>query len=269
VPDAIVEAMAIEIRRIGTPRLLLLAAAVAVAGCGSGATSPAPPAASPPAATVVPVPTASDSPTTAPSQNEQGGPLAEALVAALAADSLVTHLEQVATVTSTGTGATTVEATLSADIDGDDVALALHVTTPQGEQSQELRVIGDAAYTLDEGVWRAVPRSVVQPSLASLLVAVRFVDDATALRDVGVESIGGRDLHHLTASRAIPYTPASGGTGQYERFDVWVEDDGTPVLVKTAFSAESNGTKASGTTDFEFSKFGGPIEIVAPSTEPG
>jgi hypothetical protein len=114
-----------------------------------------------------------------------------------------------------------------------------------------------------------VPRSRVASTLENLFTSIRLVSDARDLREVGPETINGQALHHLTASRPIPYAPSSGGTGQYDVFDIWVMDDGTPVLAKTAFSAtDAAGNKGSGTTDFEFSKFGGPIEIVAPSVAP-
>ena len=263
--------MTIVIRRPVIPALFVLAGLIATAGCAASGASPVPPTASPAAPSALPVVTPAATPassaTVAPSLGQSGGPLAEALVAALTADPLILHVEQVASATATGAG--TVDVTLSADIDGDDLAFIYHIATPQGETSQELRVIGDQAYLLDGAAWKAVPRSVVQSSIDGMMEAIRFIDDPTMLRDVGVESIDGRDLHHLTASRTIDYTPAAGGTGQYDVFDVWVEEDGTPVLVKTAFSAESNGTKATGTTDFTFSDVGGPIEIATPSVAPG
>ena len=101
--------------------------------------------------------------------------------------------------------------------------------------------------------------------MAGLVQNMRLVTDPLDLRYVGVEEVDGRDLHHLTASRTIPYAPAAGGSGQYDVFDIWVEEDGTPVLAMTAFSAtDPNGVAVNGTTNFEFSNVGGPIEIVAP-----
>ena len=103
----------------------------------------------------------------------------------------------------------------------------------------------------------------------NLVNAMRLTTDPADLRYVGLETVEGRQLHHLTSSRPIPYTPANGGTGQYDVFDVWIEEDGTPVLARTAFSAtDAAGNKANGTTEFRYSKFGGPIQIVAPAVAP-
>ena len=59
---------------------------------------------------------------------------------------------------------------------------------------------------------------------------------------------------------------ASAGHGPFEASRaVRRSGDGTLMLAKTAFAAtDPNGVAVSGTTNFEFSNVGGPIEIVAP-----
>ena len=110
-----------------------------------------------------------------------------------------------------------------------------------------------------------MPRDVAEAEVAGLVQNMRLVTDPLDLRYVGAEEVDGRELHHLTASRAIPYAPGAGGSGNYDVFDIWIEEDGTPVLAKTAFSArDPTGVEVTGTTNFEFSNVGGPIEIVAP-----
>jgi hypothetical protein len=76
-------------------------------------------------------------------------------------------------------------------------------------------------------------------------------------------------VHRLTAAGLIPYNPSTGGTGEYQSLDVWVEDDGTPVRIDGAFTAiDPAGNEGSGTTRMTFSNFGQAVEIVAPSIEP-
>ena len=58
-----------------------------------------------------------------------------------------------------------------------------------------------------------------------------------------------------------------GQTGTYDTFDIWVEEDGTPVLANGQVSAIGPyGVEIKGTNEFRFSKFGGPIAIAAPKT---
>ena len=70
-----------------------------------------------------------------------------------------------------------------------------------------------------------------------LIQAVRPVADPSDLSYVGVETVDGRELHHLTANGMIAYRPAAGGTGNLDAFDIWVEEDRTPVLAKATLSA--------------------------------
>ena len=263
-----------------TARPLFLAVvllAATLTACGGTASSPAareapepstvatPAAASeaPPASVAPP----SEGPSTEdPPPADAGGPYAEALVAALAADPMVMHLEQVATATTT---LGDVEATMSGDFSGDDLDVALQITNAGQTVDMDMVVLGDTAYVRQgDADWASVPKEAAEAELAGLIQNIRLVTDPLDLLYVGVEEVDGRNLHHLTASRMIPYAPAAGGTGQYDVFDIWVEEDGTPVLAKTAFSAEASGMEVTGTTNFEFSNFGGPIEIKAPEDAP-
>lgn len=146
------------------------------------------------------------------------------------------------------------------------------MTIAGGGQNLQMDMVlldGEAFLSQDGGAWEAADSSLVQSSFDGFFETVRFIDDPADLAYKGIEPIDGRDLHRLTAVTEVPYSPASGGTGRYDRFDIWVEADGTPVLIRSAFSATgSNGEAVTGETDFEFSKFGGPIEIVAPEVGP-
>ncbi len=194
-------------------------------------------------------------------------PATSDIVAKFRAEPLVVHVEQVATAKTVALGTTTETAvTSSMDIDGDDVAISLTATAGDQRLQQALVVVGGKAFVRDGATnWRATEVSLVEGSVANLLASIRLVDDPAALRYVGPDDIDGQAVHRFTATRPIDYEPADGGSGRYDTFDLWVLDDGTPILVKTEFSVSTDaGKTGSGTTDFRFSKFGGPIDIVAP-----
>lgn len=217
-----------------------------------------------PSATAIATPTAAASPSRAALH---GDPHAVALVTALSSVPLITHLEQTAKAKQ-GNGMTA-DVTLSADISGDDMSLRLSTSFAGKTTRQDVVVVGDWAYTrTDGGAWSRSPRAISAAALDGVIKAIRLTDDPADLKYVGIETIDGRHLDHLTASRTIPYAPSSGSTGRFDAFDIWAEADGTPVLARTAFSATSNAVKITGTTESHYSKFGGPIEIAAPSVAP-
>jgi hypothetical protein len=229
--------------------------AIALVACGGTTPTPAPtagPSAAPTAAVVA-----------------SGAPSAESVVGKFQADPLTVHIDQTATAKTTALG-TTSETTVASSIDLDGADLSITVTARAGDQElrQGLVVVGDTAYVREgEADWRSTQASVVESTVTNLLDSVRLVEDAAALRYVGPDTVDGQALHHFTSTRNITYVPAQGGTGQYDVFDLWVLDDGTPVLVKTTFSVTTgDGSTGTGTTDFRFSKYGGPIDISAPTT---
>ena len=254
--------------RLVWPLLALVALLAACGGAtGSPAASEAPPsqaAASEPLATEAPPPSEASSPAA-----DAGGPYAEALVAALGAEELITHIEQEATVTTSVAPDTLITAMLAGDISGEDLAMEIMVSAPGVSQSTELVVVGDTAYTRLEGEdWMSGPRAAVADSLAGLLDNLRVVEDPNHLRYVGLEEYEGRQLHHLVGTTEVPYTPSTGGTGQFETLDVWMEEDGTPVTIRGDFTAvDGAGNRGEGTSEMRFSKFGEPVEIEAPEVE--
>jgi hypothetical protein len=255
-------------REIAIAALSALTLAVTLAACGGPAASSVPSQAP---ATPAPTPTA-ETAVSAPASpvGEFGGPFAEALVAALASDELTTHIEQTANVTASSGGSTVdVTATMSGDVAGADLAFVIGITSAGVESSQELRVVGETAYVKQGDAWQSAPRSVVAGALDGLMANIRLVSSAESLRYVGPEALDGQDLHRLTAVGQIPYLPSTGGTGQYDALDVWIEADGTPVLIKGTFSAiDAAGNEGTGSTEVAFSQFGGPITIEAPPVEP-
>ena len=252
------------------PALPLLLA-LFVGSCGGAVTSPVATEGPPTSAVATQAPASVAPPSSAhPSEPaDPGGPYAEALVAALGDDGLVTHIEQTATVTTNVAPDTLITATLKGDISGEDLVIAIDVSAPGVTQATELVVVGDTAYTRQAGDdWISVPRAAVADSLAGLLDNLRVVQDPNHLRYVGLEEFEGRQLHHLVAATDVPYTPSTGGTGQFETLDVWIEEDGTPVSIRGDFTAiDGAGNRGEGTSEMRFSKFGEPIEIEAPAVE--
>ncbi len=250
--------------------LLVAGAAVFLSTQGSGATpgpvagaSPSPPVSSP--GTSAP----DASPTTAP-----GGPIAEKMVAILHHDPFQSHIQEStvarSTTASPSAGVTTLRLTATAegDVSGPDVDLHVTGTGNGPAVDRQVVAVGDAAWIRPAGAaWAVHPRSEVASSIDGLLKTIALIDDPTQLVDLGVETVEGQALHHLTAATSIVYRSAD-AEGSYHTFDVWVTAEGVPVIAKASFDANQGTNQLVGNVDIHYSKVGGPITIEPPAGAP-
>ena len=100
-----------------------------------------------------------------------------------------------------------------------------------------------------------MPRNAeVQQELDAMYRTVRITDDPSALRYVGLETIDGQGLHHLTALPGrVPYT-----SGTFDALDLYVLADGTPVLMQGVFTNKAPGVTVVGKTAVKYSDLGVP-----------
>jgi hypothetical protein len=258
----------IALRSTGAARLIrvavVLALGVTVVGCdlvkvtAPASRSPAPSVAVPSAA-----------PSAASAADLVGHQYVLDTVKAFRSDPLVAHVVYAATLTSSQ-GSQTVKATvaMTLDLSGRELKSVFVIKSGGKSTQAELVVVGKNAYARSGGgAWTKAPRNGVEKDVSDTIAGMRLIDDPRDLRYVGPETIDARQLQHLTADRKIPYQASNGATGQYDTFDIWITEDGTPVLVKATYSAKQGSISVKGTTRFGFSKFGGPIKIVAPKTK--
>ena len=191
---------------------------------------------------------------------------AEALVAALTTDPLVLHMVQTAKLKGLyELDGESASMTATLDISGRDMDIHIVSKSAGKTTKMDLVVVGKTVYGRAGGdPWKKVRRSDFEQDIADVVRDLQLIRNPAYLTYVGVETIDKRKLHHLKANRKFPY--ATGAvSGTYDKFDVWIKEDGTPVIVKGKISAVgAYGLEVSGTTEMRFSKFGGPIKIVAP-----
>ena len=217
------------------------------------------------AAPPTPVPaTARPAPTPAPSV-DLSAKYAKAMMAAFEADPLVLHVVQTVKATAAYEAESEkVDSTMTLDLSDRDLNMHLETTAAKKTTKADLIVVGTAVYArVGKDHWSQGARSNFEQSIADIAEALQPVRKSTYLGYVGVEPIDKRQLVHLTAVKAFPYIAADGQRGTYDSFDIWVEEDGTPVLARGKISmVGAYGMEIKGTSELRFSKFGGPIEIV-------
>jgi hypothetical protein len=233
---------------------LVVTLALAVLACTGSAPSAAPPS---PRLTLTPTPSV-----------DVGALYAKAAVVAFASDPLILHVVQTAKLT-VSDGKKSVKENMSMTMDLSDRDMNASVLTKTaGKTTTDLDIVavGKSVYAREgNGRWRSGPRSIVEQNITDVIGAIPVIRDPAHLRYVGVETIDKRQLQHLTALRKITYMMSIGQKATFDTFDIWVEADGTPVLMKGKVSAIGPyGVEIEGTNELHFSKFDGPIKIEAP-----
>jgi len=235
---------------------LVLTCAFAVLAC-TGAAPPTPPPA-----------TAPPTPTPAPSV-DLSAKYAKAMIAAFTAEPLILHVVQTVKATAAyDAESKKIDATMTLDLSDRDLDMHLETTAAKKTTAMDMVVVGRAVYArIGSGHWTQGTRSNFEQSIADIVRALQPIKNPTYLSYVGVEKVDKQQLVHLTALKEFPYISADGQRGTYDSFDIWVKEDGTPVLAKGKISmVGAYGIEISGTSELRFSKFGGPIEIAAPKT---
>lgn len=230
--------------------------ALAVLGC-AGAATPTPAPATP-----------TPAPTPAPSV-DLSAKYANAMIAAFAAEPLVVHVEQsVKATASYDAESKKIDSTMTLDLSDRDLKMHLETTAEKKTTKIDMVVVGTSVYArVGNAHWQQGSRSNYEQSLSDIPRALQPIRNPAILGYVGVETVDKQKLVHLTAAKTFPYISADGQHGTYESFDIWVKDDGTPVVAKGKISmVGAYGMEIKGTSELRFSKFGGAIEIVAPKT---
>ena len=217
------------------------------------------------------VPSAADwrpGPTPVVASIDPGARYAKALVAALASDPLVLHAIQTTKATASYEYLSKkLDTTVTMDLSDRDFHMHTVTKSPAGKVNKaDLIVVGKAVYARFDGSrWTKSSRLDYERSTTDIVRAYQVVRNPLDLRWVGTETIDKRKLQHLTAVRDLPFLAMTGMTGTYTRFDIWVEEDGTPVLLKGTFTTVVDyGVEIEGKAEVRFSKFGGTIKITAP-----
>jgi hypothetical protein len=206
-------------------------------------------------------------PSSASSTAPPGGPIAEALVAALHKSPFVAHVDETTVARSTaGTTTVTVRAAAAGDVSGKNVSLHVTGTGAGPAVDQEVISVGDTAWIRPKGgAWVTHPRADAASAIDGLLQTIALVSDPNQLADLGVETLDGRSVHHLTAATTILYESGD-VAGSYQDFDVWVTAAGIPVRMKGSFAASEGDNALVGNVDIQYSQVGGPITIKPPKT---
>jgi hypothetical protein len=200
-----------------------------------------------------------------------GGKVAEAVIAALHADPFKAHVEESILASTITKGARiTITAKAVGDVSGKDAAIRTSGTGNGPPTDEQIVTVGDVAWLKETSAqtWEVHPRSVVAPSLDGLLSTIQPLDDPLQLQDLGVETLDGVSVHHLTAVGAVAYHSLNGIDGVYDNFDIWATAEGIPVDMKATFSEIQGIDSITGSTEVRYTKVGGPITITPPVGAP-
>ena len=221
------------------------------------------------AAPATPIPaTPTPAPTPTPSV-DLSAKYANAMIAAFAVEPLVVHVVQSVKATASYDADTKkIDSTMTLDLSDRDLSMHLETTAEKKTTKIDMVVVGTSVYArVGAAHWQQGSRSNYEQSIADIARALQPIRNPAILGYVGVETVDKQKLVHLTAAKTFAYISADGQRGTYDSFDIWVKDDGTPVLAKGKISVVgAYGIEIKGISELRFSKFGGPIDIAAPKT---
>ena len=154
-------------------------------------------------------------------------------------------------------------------LSGGDYERNLKVGAGSRVPTRSLRVVNDSAYSsTGTGPWFEAAFPAAGTDLGSVLRSIKTV------KDLGVETKDGQQLHHLVATDVALPPAVLGLTDKTIKdvtgtLDFWVTDEGMPKIV----SATGNWTQASGkdpaapatlNAEFALSNVGGTVDLPAP-----
>ena len=223
-------------------------------------------ACSPKGPTPPPVPVAHPGPTPARSLDPELK-YAYAMIAKFASDPLVFHVVQTIRLTATGdTESVKVTGSITMDASDGNTKVDMVLKAAGKTIKMDQIAIGSSVWgRVGGGRWTKGSLSTYEQDISDTVRALQPIRDPAHLTYVGVDTIDKQKLRHLTANRKFPYVMADGQRGMYDKFDIWVQEDGTPYLAKGKVSViGAYGIEIKGTTELRYSKFGGKIKITAP-----
>ncbi len=226
---------------------------LAVLACTGAAPTPAP---------------ATARPTATPMKSiDLGAQYIRGLVAAFTTDPLVTHVVMSENlVVRDGKESATLDEAMTLDLSGRDMSAHMTSKSKGKTTALDLVLVGTSAYFREgKDPFKKSPRATYSENFMDIVQSLRLVRHESYLSYVGVDTIDEVELQHLTTIRDVPYFTDTGDAATVKKLDIWVDESGTPVLAKAKFSMiGAYGREIEGTKELRFTKFDGPIAIVAP-----
>lgn len=231
----------------------VLAVATAVAACGGGTPTPGP----------TPLPTPTQAPTPTPFD------VAGAFLAIVGDPGFSARMELDGTINMGVSVTMTGTITSSGDDSRSIMKIGFGTTV---SETESIKTGGRSYSRTSPGPWLAVPIAETDPDDEDLVAWLRRLSE---IRDLGVETKGGRQLHHLSAGDDTVPPEALGLDASTFKdpvitIDFYAEDDGTPAIFAVDGSwvqlVRGQDLNVEFTMDLVLSNVGSPITIDPPTS---
>ena len=209
------------------------------------------------------VPTSPASSTTPASSASPGVDDPAALFAAFIADPHASyHLDSRVAVSTGGMSMTFVA---SIDQSGSDESADVKISTPTKKVDIKVVIKGGMAYAKVPGKgWVGTSDLSTYSGDETGFAQI----PANEIQYVGPEMHGGANLQHLhiltLPQASLDMLAQAGCQATDPSWDIWVRADGRPVAADFAISCTINGSQATATATYQFTRVGKQIDIVAP-----